>query len=574
MSRIVGIDLGTTTSEIAYIKNGRPEIIKNGYSSITPSVVGLDKNYNIIVGQSAKNQLVSASDRTVAEVKRKMGTGETVILGGKKFTPTQISAEILKKLKSVAEDFFQESVEEAVITVPANFNDAQRQATKEAGEKAGFTVNQIINEPTAAALAYGIDNMSSEGKILVYDIGGGTFDVTVLEMIEGSLDVMASRGINRLGGKDFDEKIVDEILAAIKSEYSLDIEKDLPVKERINALGRIKAEAEKAKISLSSSSVTDIQLPFLAQKDGEIINFEMEFSREKFGHLISDYINKTIEIVDEALNAAELTYEDIDIVLAVGGSSRTPAIVEKLKGIFGNKLKGGVNPDEAVALGAAVQAGINKNEISGDDAIAIFDVCNHSLGVEIARKTDNGFMGGFFDRIILRDSHLPISRTEEYSPVDDYQEQIKLKIYQGEDNIAENNVKLGELEVTDIPANKSGEEKVSVTFKYNLNGMLEVTAKVKSTGRTVSTSINMLNYDAPKTRTEEKNDNLMNESWTQASEIKTTVMLYQRRRELLPDNAKIQADELMRKLKEAVLSNDSKMIEYYDDNLTALLFEY
>lgn len=574
MGRIVGIDLGTTTSEIAYIKNGKPEIIKNGYSAITPSVVGLDKNFNIIVGESAKRQLVNASDRTIAEVKRKMGTGECVVLGGKRFTPVAISAEILKELKKVAEVFLQEPVTEAVITVPANFNDAQRQATKEAGEKAGLIVNRIINEPTAAALAFGIDNMSTEGTIFVYDMGGGTFDVTVLEMIEGSLDVMASRGINRLGGKDFDEKIVDEMLDFLNSEYGVNLDDELQATERLKVLGRIKAEAEKAKNELSSAMSVYIELPFLVQKDGETINFEMELTRARYEQLIEGYIQQSFDIVNEALNASKLTPKDIDIVLAVGGSSRTPVIIERLKSIFGNKLKGGVNPDEAVALGAAVQAGINTNEISGDNAIAIFDVCNHSLGVDVVRETNRGLESGYFSRIILRDTHLPISRTENYSPVEDYQDSILLQIYQGEDNRVENNVKLGELEVAGIPANKAGDENVEVTFKYNINGILEVTAKITSTGMTASTRINMMDYDAPKSKSEEKMDDLMNEAWTQASEIRTTVMLYQSRRAGLPDNAKKQADELMRKLKEAVVNNDAKQIEYYDDNLTALLFEY
>lgn len=574
MGRIVGIDLGTTTSEIAYINNGEPEVIKNGYSSITPSVVGLDKNYNVIVGEKAKDQILNASDRTVVEVKRKMGSNDLVILGGKKFTPTQISSEILKELKRVGEQYLQEEITEAVITVPANFNDAQRQATKEAGEKAGLIVNQIINEPTAAALAFGINNLGTEGNVLVYDIGGGTFDVTVLEMIEGSLDVRASRGINRLGGKDFDEKIVEEIISALKSNYSFDLYNDVQGNEKLNILGRIKAEAEKTKIALSSIQVVDIQLPFLAQKDGEIINFEMEISRSRFDELISDYVSQTMDTVNEALQAAKLTAADIDIVLPIGGSSRVPAIYENLKNIFGNKIRGKVNPDEAVALGAAVQAGINKNEIVGNNTIAIFDVCNHSLGTEVVRDTANGYKDGFYDRLILRDTHLPFSRTNRYNTTSDYQESVIVGIYQGEDNLVENNIKLGELEVNGIPANKAGEECVDITFKYNINGILEVSVIVVSTGKEASTTINMFNYDAPKTKSEEKIDDFMSGAWTQASEIQTTVMLYKSRRSNLPEEAQKQADALIKKLKEAVINNDYEQMEYYDDHLTALLFEY
>ncbi len=568
MGRIVGIDLGTTTSEIAYIKNGKPEIIKNGYSSITPSVVGLDKNLEVLVGQPAKNQLVSAKERTVAEVKRKMGTSDAVLMAGKKFTPVEISTIILKELKKISEDFLQEEVTGAVITVPANFNDAQRQATKEAGERAGLVVERIINEPTAAALAFGIDNMETEGKILVYDLGGGTFDVTVLEMIEGSLDVMASRGVNQLGGKDFDEAIVAEIVQNFMTEYQMDLSKDL------KALARVKDEAEKAKITLSSANSVTINLPFIAFKDGEAISFEMELTRNRYEELISGFIKKSMDTVDEALTAAKISASDVDIVLAVGGSSRTPLVMQSLKNVFGNKLRGGINPDEAVALGAAVQAGILSNEIAGAGSIAIFDVCNHSLGLEVVRDTARGRENGYYDRLILRDTHLPFARTEVYSPIEDYQSVICLQIYQGEDNLVINNTKLGELLVEDIPANKAGEEAVEVTFRYNINGMLEVSAKIVSTGKEVNTVINMLAYDAPKSKEESKRNELEWENYSLASEIKTTVMLYQNRRNGLPEEARQKADALMRQLKQAVAENDAKKVEEIDDNLTALLFEF
>lgn len=568
MGRIVGIDLGTTTSEIAYIKNGKPEIIKNGYSSITPSVVGLDKNLQILVGQPAKNQLVSAKERTVAEVKRKMGTNDAVIMAGKKFTPVEISTIILKELKKIGEEFLQEEITGAVITVPANFNDAQRQATKEAGERAGLVVERIINEPTAAALAFGIDNMETEGKILVYDLGGGTFDVTVLEMIEGSLDVMASRGVNQLGGKDFDEAIVAEIVQNFMTEYQMDLSKDL------KAMARVKDEAEKAKITLSSANSVMVNLPFIAFKDGEAISFEMELTRSRYEELIADYIKKSMDTVNEALTAAKISAGDVNIVLAVGGSSRTPLVMQSLKNVFGNKLRGGINPDEAVALGAAVQAGILSNEIAGAGSIAIFDVCNHSLGLEVVRDTARGRESGYYDRLILRDTHLPFARTEVYSPIEDYQSVIRLQIYQGEDNLVMNNTKLGELLVEDIPANKAGEEAVEVTFRYNINGMLEVSARIVSTGKEVNTVINMLAYDAPKSKEESKMNELEWENYSLASEIKTTVMLYQNRRNGLPEEAKRKADALMRELKQAVAENDAKKVEEIDDTLTALLFEF
>lgn len=565
MGRIVGIDLGTTTSEIAYIKNGKPEIIKNGYSSITPSVVGLDKNLEVLVGQPAKNQLVSAKERTVAEVKRKMGTSDSVLMAGKKFTPVEISSIILKELKKIGEDFLQEEITGAVITVPANFNDAQRQATKEAGERAGLVVERIINEPTAAALAFGIDNMEIEGKILVYDLGGGTFDVTVLEMIEGSLDVMASRGVNQLGGKDFDEAIVGEIIQNFLSEYEMDLSKDL------KAMARVKDEAEKAKITLSSANSVMVNLPFIAFKDGEAISFEMELTRKRYEGLIADYIKHSMETVNEALDAAKIGADDIDIVLAVGGSSRTPLVIQSLKEIFGNKLRGGINPDEAVALGAAVQAGILSNEISGDGSIAIFDVCNHTLGTDVLNTNQTALE---YSRLIMRDTHLPFAMTRRYYTATDFQRTVEVPVYQGESDDLSQNTKIGSFMVEGIPENYAGKEAVDIEFKYNINGILEVNVKVISTGKVTSKEFNMYNYDAPKSKAEAKMEELEWENYSLASEIKTTVMLYQNRRNGLPEEAKQKADALMRQLKQAVAENDAKKVEEIDDNLTALLFEF
>ena len=565
MGRIVGIDLGTTTSEIAYIKNGKPEIIKNGYSSITPSVVGLDKNMEILVGQPAKNQLVSAKERTVAEVKRKMGTSDAVLMAGKRFTPVEISTMILKELKKLGEDFLQEEIEGAVITVPANFNDAQRQATKEAGEKAGLVVERIINEPTAAALAFGIDHMETEGKILVYDLGGGTFDVTVLEMIEGSLDVMASRGVNQLGGKDFDEAIVGEILQAFHSEYDIDLSKDL------KAMGRIKDEAEKAKITLSSANTVMVNLPYLAFKDGEPISFEMDLTRKQYEECILNYVKQSMDTVQEALEAAKVTANDIDLVLAVGGSSRTPLVIQSLKEAFGDKLRGGINPDEAVALGAAVQAGIISNEISGDGSIAIFDVCNHTLGTDVLNKKGDGLE---YSRLIMRDTHLPFAKTRRYVTASDFQKELLVSVYQGESEDLSQNTKIGEFEVAGIPENYAGKEAIDIEFRYNINGMLEVNVTVVSTGKVTAQKINMYSYDAPKSKSEASFDELAWENYSLAGEIKTTVMLYQNRRSSLPEEAKKKADALMRELKQAVADNDAKRVEELDDSLTALLFEF
>lgn len=565
MSRIVGIDLGTTTSEIAYIRNGKPEIIKNGYSSITPSVVGLDKNLEILVGQSAKNQLVSAKERTVAEVKRKMGTSDAVLMAGKKFTPVEISAIILRELKKIGEDFLQEEITGAVITVPANFNDAQRQATKEAGEKAGLVVERIINEPTAAALAFGIDNMETEGKILVYDLGGGTFDVTVLEMIDGALDVMASRGVNQLGGKDFDEAIVNEIVHNFKNEYEIELSKDL------KAMARIKDEAEKAKIMLSSANSVVVNLPYIAFKDGETISFEMELTRKRYEELIAGYVKQSMDTVKEALDAAKVNADDIDVVIAVGGSSRTPLVMQSLKNIFGEKLRGGINPDEAVALGAAVQAGILSNEISGAESIAIFDVCNHTLGTDVLNTNQTALE---YSRLIMRDTHLPFAMTRRYNTSSDFQTEVEVPVYQGESDDLSKNTLIGSFIVDGIPENYAGKEAVDIEFRYNINGILEVNVKVVSTGKITSKEFNMYNYDAPKSKAESNMEELEWENYSLAGEIKTTVMLYQNRRNGLPEEAKQKADAIMKQLKQAVIENDAQKVEKIDDALTALLFEF
>lgn len=565
MSRIVGIDLGTTTSEIAYIRNGKPEIIKNGYSSITPSVVGLDKNLEILVGQSAKNQLVSAKERTVAEVKRKMGTSDAVLMAGKKFTPVEISAIILRELKKIGEDFLQEEITGAVITVPANFNDAQRQATKEAGEKAGLVVERIINEPTAAALAFGIDNMETEGKILVYDLGGGTFDVTVLEMIDGALDVMASRGVNQLGGKDFDEAIVNEIVHNFMNEYEIDLSKDL------KAMARIKDEAEKAKIMLSSANSVVVNLPYIAFKDGETISFEMELTRKRYEETIAGYVKQSMDTVKEALDAAKVNAGDINVVIAVGGSSRTPLVIQSLKEIFGNKLRGGINPDEAVALGAAVQAGILSNEISGAESIAIFDVCNHTLGTDVLNTNQTALE---YSRLIMRDTHLPFAMTRRYDTSSDFQTEVEVPVYQGESDDLSKNTLIGSFIVDGIPENYAGKEAVDIEFRYNINGILEVNVKVVSTGKITSKEFNMYNYDAPKSKAESNMEELEWENYSLAGEIKTTVMLYQNRRNGLPEEAKQKADALMKQLKQAVTENDAQKVEKIDDALTALLFEF
>ena len=565
MGRIVGIDLGTTTSEIAYIKNGKPELIINRESvvpTITPSIVGLDNDMKPLVGDPAKNQMAYAKDRTIQEVKRLMGTEKNVLLAGKKFTPVEISTLILKKLKSVAEEYLNEEITGAVITVPANFNEAQRQATKEAGEKAGFVVERIINEPTAAALAFGIDNIETEGKILVYDLGGGTFDVTVLEMIENSLDVRSSRGVNILGGKDFTQKITDEIVNRFKEEFEIDLSEDE------KAYARVKEEAEKAKVALSAVASVKIYLSFIAFKDGQPISYETELTRTRYEQLIIEYINKSMETVDEALKSAKISEDEIDIVLAVGGSSRTPLVLEKLKERFGNKIRGGINPDEAVSLGAAVQAGLLSNEISGSGSIAIFDVCNHTLGTAIYDKEKDRHE---YSRIIMRDTHIPFAKTRSYETVNDFQTTVRISVYQGESDDVFQNTEIGNFIVEDIPENYAGKETVDIEFKYNEDGMLDVNVTVVSTGKVTSQKFDMTPYD-PQTGKSEVDIATM-DGYEHSEDVKTTMQLYQSYRNNLPENIKQQADALMNELKQAIVENDVQRIEELDELLTAIIFD-
>lgn len=570
MGRIIGIDLGTTTSEISYINNGKPEIIINNLGDrITPSVVHLDEDGDFIVGKYAKEKAPLNPDSTVKEVKRFMGFENKVLMRGKEYSPEEISAAILRNLKSYAEDFLGEDVTEAVITVPANFNEFQRRATQKAGEIAGLKVERIINEPTAAALAYGINNMENDEKILVYDIGGGTFDVSVLELFEGIINVKSSRGNNRLGGKDFDERIAKYIVDDFRNKHGIDLS------ENEICTSRIKEAAEKAKIELTSLKSTEITIPFIAMAKGAPVSLNMTLTRAKFEELIQDLVESTKVQVNEALKAAGFDISDINVVLAVGGSSRVPCIKELLKTMFTGKVKNSINPDEAVSLGASIQAGMKSEEIKAEDGLILNDVCNYSLGIEL--------IGGRFDSIIMRDTIVPCIKKGNYTTVHDMQTEILVQIYQGESKFAIENIKLGELEVTDIPEGPEGEESVEVQFKYNLNGMLEVTATILSTGKqffkTVDTLNNSninngINDDINERNNHENNNNSENNDASGLeSLVKGTIQLAQNKlKNASPSDAeKIRA--LLNKLKGAVASNNAELTEKYDDELTDLLFD-
>ncbi len=491
---IVGIDLGTTNSLVGAMHGDRPELIPNKAGKrLTPSIVGLDKQGKLHIGETARNQLVTMPDRTVAEVKRLMGSADRVTLGDRNYSPQEVSAFILKSLKEDAERFFDKPVEEAVITVPAYFTDAQRQATKDAGELAGFKVERILNEPTAAALAYGLDHLDKEQFVLVYDLGGGTFDVSVLEMFDGVLDVKASAGNNRLGGGDFDRTIADWLAAQFQEQHGVDL------RAQLQSRVRLKTAAEQAKIELSTVEVTQVILPFVAVKDGQPLSLEVELTRAKLDELLGPMIRSTLEPIEIALKDAKLNRAQVTDIVLVGGSSRLPLVQSLLAETFKKEPRRGVHPDEAIALGAAVQAGLKSGTISAGRGIMITDVCPYTLGVEVSATSGKELVRGLFSPIIPRNSTVPVSRTETYLTTVDGQRSVDIRVYQGNDRQVKNNTFLDAYTVEGVPPATAGSEKVAVTFTYDINGILNVKTKVISTGKeavlTVESSAGRMSED-------------------------------------------------------------------------------
>lgn len=564
MGKIIGIDLGTTNSCVSVMEGGEPIVIPNAEGNrITPSVVAFTKDGERLVGETAKRQAITNPDRTISSIKREMGSDYKINIDGKEYTPQDISAMILQKLKIDAENYLGETVTDAVITVPAYFTDSQRQATKDAGKIAGLNVKRIINEPTAASLAYGMDKEEDHHKIMVFDLGGGTFDVSILELGDGVFEVIATRGNNHLGGDDFDQVLIDYMAEEFKKENGIDLREDNM------ALQRLKEAAEKAKKELSSMMTTNVNLPFITATQSGPLHLNMDISRAKFDEMTSHLVEKTLEPVRLALKDGNLSPSEIDRVILVGGSTRIPAVQEAVKRLIGKEAHKGVNPDECVALGAALQGGVLSGEVKD---LLLLDVTPLSLGIET--------LGGVTTKLIERNTTIPTRKSQIFTTAADNQTSVEIHVLQGERQMAADNTTMGRFQLTGIPPAPRGVPQIEVTFDIDANGIVNVSAKDLGTGKeqkiTITASTNLTDEEIEKKVKEAEKFAEEDKKKKENIEVRNNAdtLVYQTEKTLKDMEGKISKDEKSKvegklsELKKALEGNDTDEIKKKTEELT------